>query len=540
MPLFVDVVKKVSGFILTIAIILGVVFTGNYIWQKLTYEDLPEDPTADGPILVNTLEVKFPEETEEDEDPSQPQNPSALTKTGFIVADQEVQVYPEISALVKDIKVKEGDTVQKGQVLAVIGDSIQLKSSIASYNAAIASLNTAQQTLQLTAQTSNLSVSTFQNQIRSAETNLIKAQEQLRSNQIVRYETYALEDAQTNLTQLQTSLAEEQAAQQAAAQTAAQPNINAYIEQIQNALNSYHNAASDSSNTEEKQYSDYLQDRIDSKQNYIQDQSRFIQETTGRAQDTQSILSINDTYNQIDLLTKQMANARLQGDIQILGVRSQIIQLQSQLESAKINLSAGQITAPTSGVITSLPIKIGERVSQQSPLFTVTDLNSIVLNTSLTPDEAFQLDQNAEVTIQIGNQTLPARITNIGLTADPMTKTIPVEISAQAINLRLIPNTFAKVIFAPAEQNQQSKQEPQEPQIKNYFALPISIMSFQGGGFNVPVIENGTLVYKKVTLAGPIKNGIAPVAKGELKDGDIVINQRLFGLPEGTLVESNS
>lgn len=536
MPLFVDVVKKVSGFILTIAIILGVVFTGNYIWQKLTYKDLPEDPTEDGPILVNTLEVKFPEETEEDEDPSQPKNPSALTKTGFIVADQEVQVYPEISALVKDIKVKEGDTVQKGQVLAVIGDSIQLKSSIASYNAAIASLNTAQQTLQLTAQTSNLSVSTFQNQIRSAETNLIKAQEQLRSNQIVRYETYALEDAQTNLTQLQTSLAEEQAAQQAAAQ-AQQPDINAYIEQIQNALNTYHNAASDSSTSEEKQYSDYLQDRIDSKQNYIQDQSRFIQETTGRAQDTQSILSINDTYNQIDLLTKQMANARLQGDIQILGVRSQIIQLQQQLESAKINLSAGQITAPTSGVITSLPIKIGERVSQQSPLFTVTDLNSIVVNTSLTPDEAFQLDQNAEVTIQIGNQTLPARITNIGLTADPTTKTIPVEISAQATNLRLIPNTFAKVIFAPTLP---SNQEPQEPEIKNYFALPISIMSFQGGGFNVPVIENGTLVYKKVTLAGPIKNGIAPVAKGELKDGDIVINQRLFGLPEGTLVESNS
>ena len=151
-------VKQLVFILLSLLIIAGIVFGGIKLWQKITYKE----PAGEQAVPVSVIEIDMPEVT--DEPVEQPEEESAvISKTAFVVADQEVDVFAEVSGVIKQLNIVEGQEVKAGQHIATLGDSTQLASAASSYNAAIASLRNAEKQIQLAKLSTNVSVSTFNN-----------------------------------------------------------------------------------------------------------------------------------------------------------------------------------------------------------------------------------------------------------------------------------------------------------------------------------------------------------------------------------------
>lgn len=416
-------------------------------------------------------------------------SPNAFTKTGVIVADQEIEIFPQVNGLVKGINIKEGDTVKSGQSIASLGSSTQLDTALANYNSAVAQLNNAKRILATTAQSNYITQSTFQNQVRSAQSSIQGAMDTLNSTQITRYEQYRLEDSQRMGQNLQAS------------QTTTTETRSAADEDIAEAI--------------EK----------NTKFNVVQ--SRTLQELQGQTQDRQNYRQVQEAQNQLDQLYKSLQNTKVQGDLQALNVQSQILQIESQLNSAKVSLAAGTIQSPINGVVTRVNIRPGENVGPNTPLFTITNFDSIIAEANLSAEESIKLNQETISYIEVFGTKVPAQIISVGLTADPRTKTIPVKVVPTVQSeMPMIPNTFTRITFEP---------NPSDTQVNpNAFTLPIDIMSFRSDGIYVPVVKNNAVTYKKIVLALPVQSGLAGISSG-LDNGDQVIISDL-DLEEGTKV----
>jgi len=503
----IEALKSVIRIILIIALMLIIIWGLHKIYLKYTEkvppnpenncedqndceEDNPQEPEG---IQVNTIPVELSTKDYSNLE-------SNFSKTGQLVADQEVKVFPEISGLIDNINIQEGSYVKAGDTLLNLKDSTQLDQAVANYNSALAQLSNAQKTLQVTNQSGQITQSTYQNQIQSAQNNIQSAILNLESTQSLRYQQYRLEDSQSLQKSQNTKLEE----------------INANTTET----------VTQTDNPEKEQ----LQADIKENQNFNIIQSRYLQEQQGYVQDQQNSIKVNDAYNQLNLLSKQLESSKAQSDLQALNVNNQILQIQSQLELAKISLEAGEITSPIEGIVTRIHVSPGEKVSQQTPLFTITDFNSLIAETYLSPEEVIQLNQDTRVEVTIMNQTVSAQIISVALTADPISKTILVKIKPDLNeSTPAIPNTFTSINFIPATQTPTG-----DP---NAFTISTKYLHFKPEGIFVAIAENNKVIHKKVDLNLPIKNGQTAIKSG-VNNNDLIITYPL-GLAPGTTIKTD-
>jgi multidrug efflux pump subunit AcrA (membrane-fusion protein) len=497
MSLFKEVLKAFIGIVLAILIFGGIAF-GIY---KLTSDKEPEaeSPTS---IEVDVITAKVSETPAT----NTPETLNSIIKTGLIQAGQEVAIYPEVSAKVIATYVKEGQSVVKGQKLATIGDSSQMKTAKVSYQTAAALLANAESTLGLVATSNAVNYSTYQPQIQNAELSLEQARLQLESARFIRYEQQIIQDAK---------------ALQDATTSASLFNLNIY------------GSASD----EQTLYNDYLKEQVTNDQSFVSDREKNLQEYQGVTQDKQNILQYETVENQLELLIKQLQLSTIKSNIDLINAQNQIIQLRQQLESARISLESGLITSPINGVVSLANFDIGETVGPQTAMFTITNLGSVIIETSISPEEYFKITdaKNIETVVKVLDKTVPATISYIGVAANSITKTIPVKVEPKIteaqIKRRFIPNTFAKVEFLINDT------ETVSTDTEDQFMLPIVALKFEDDGIKVAVVVNGKVEYKTVKLAPPIKNGLVKIASG-LNDGDLVILETT-DLPTGAKVTAN-
>ena len=93
-------------------------------------------------------------------------------------------------------------------------------------------------------------------------------------------------------------------------------------------------------------------------------------------------------------------------DAQIQGEQSTISQAEKALEQAEENIHNQQtqprsyrITAPFSGIVGDIPVKVGDLVSNSTPLVTVSQKQPLEVNISVPPEESTQLRQGMPVEI---------------------------------------------------------------------------------------------------------------------------------------------
>ena len=180
-----------------IVILLG---SGGFGQQILTSIDSESANKPQADLLTQSVERKT--------------IPIAITANGTINADRSINLSPKSAGIIKNLLVKEGDRVQKGQLIAVMDDS-GLRGQVLQMEAQVAQQEAALQ--RLIAGNRPEDIAKVQFQLNSAQSELSQAEADLSSNKslydsgAISRQTYqksvtARDTAQSNVLQAQQSL----------------------------------------------------------------------------------------------------------------------------------------------------------------------------------------------------------------------------------------------------------------------------------------------------------------------------------------------
>jgi len=126
---------------------------------------------------------------------------------------------------------------------------------------------------------------------------------------------------------------------------------------------------------------------------------------------------------------------------------AQVAGAETQLALARINLSHHTLTAPFAGLVTRVPDGIGLTVSAGQALVTLVGTRLLVLETTVTQEEAAALRPGAAVTVSVpasGSRTDAARVASVVGVVDLATNRVPVEIEVPNGDGRLMANAYAR------------------------------------------------------------------------------------------------
>ncbi len=494
------ILKTLLGLVITGAIAYGIIFAGVKVYQLLQEkanqtEQQEEEQSEDNETTtdnstkptVKTITVKPAKKNDDNSTNSD----ELFKKTGLIVADQEIDIVSELGAKVIAINVQEGEEIKANKQVAQLGDSIQAKQLASSYQSAIESLKLAEESLNLTAQSGQLSQISSQQQINSANVSIRQAINQLNFGREVRGQQYFVQDLQKD------------AAEQAQAQTTEVTETEQTNEQEQ-IINPIRRRTGNTSKLEGNE----LAERI------LQEQQAQLQELGTKNQIEQSQL-------QLEQLATALESSKVASQLQQVNVYNQLVQIRGQIEQAQISLSALKLNSPINGIVSKVHVRPGETVNPGSPLITVTNFDSIIIETKVSTNDLMKLTQNTQVQIKIGNEQVAGKIVSVGVVADAISKTIPVKIvPVEATNFPLIPNTFAQISFKKG-----SVLNSENSEIETV-SIPLNSIKFSDKKTFVAVVENKKVAYREVKIK-KISKGKAIIENNFTKESKIIITPRL-------------
>ncbi|HSN92540.1 MAG TPA: HlyD family efflux transporter periplasmic adaptor subunit, partial [Anaeromyxobacteraceae bacterium] len=110
------------------------------------------------------------------------------------------------------------------------------------------------------------------------------------------------------------------------------------------------------------------------------------------------------------------------------------------------------LRAPFDGVVTRVPDGVGIAVSPGVALFGLVGTRDLVLDTSLTQEDAAEVSAGAKATVRVpasGAHTSEATVRVVVPAVDPSTNRVPVEISVPNRDGRFLPNAYARAELSP-------------------------------------------------------------------------------------------
>lgn len=126
---------------------------------------------------------------------------------------------------------------------------------------------------------------------------------------------------------------------------------------------------------------------------------------------------------------------------------AQLAAAEAQLEMARVNVAHHRLVAPFAGVVTRIPDGVGVTVGPGTPLVAMASTRLLVLQTSLTQEDAAGLAPGARATVSVpatGARTSEARVSVVVPAVDPATGRVPVEIEVPNADGRFLANAFAR------------------------------------------------------------------------------------------------
>ena len=199
----------------------------------------------------------------------------------------------------------------------------------------------------------------------------------------------------------------------------------------------------------------------------------------------------------------------------------------SQIKEQTVQLGYHKITAPFSGVVGDIPVKIGEYVSTETQLLSVTQNETLELNAGLPANKVFDIKQGLPVQILDFNNNVIAEshLMFVSPRVDSATQTILVKANFkneksllkadQSVKIRVIYNEYDGIL------------------------IPTTATTFVAGQDFAFVIQDkdGQKVVKQVPITlGELYNG-KHIVKNGLKAGDCVVSKGIQKLADEMVVE---
>lgn len=241
-------------------------------------------------------------------------------------------------------------------------------------------------------------------------------------------------------------------------------------------------------------------------------QARAALEETRDIRDRNELLYDRDVIAQSDLLTS----------------RRNFEQAESEVEQLELEIEYGTVRAPISGMITSRLVEVGNNVSLNERMFTITDMDLLVIRPGVSEMILAGLEEGQSVEIQLDvytETTFEGSIRRIFPSVDALTRlfTVEVEIHQDQENVVIRPGYLARIRFTADER-------------RNILTVPTEAVTERDGKKVLFVLneeENKALMIP--VDIGVQQDGYAEILEG-VEAGNKVITANLDALEEGTEV----
>jgi RND family efflux transporter MFP subunit len=449
-------------------------------------------------------------------------------------AKRSVQIKPETEGLVTEIFVKSGDSIEKGQALARIkSDSAQaqLRQSQANLRAAESNLaelqagsrpeEIAQAQAQVAQATANLAqlrsgnrpeqIAQAQAQVAEAIANLADAQ----SGSLL--EDIAQARAQIEASKAQAQLASQQLARYQALAKEGAESQNTLQQYIQKQTSAQANLLEAQRRLEQRQKN--RQTQIQQRTAALQQQQQALRQQQNGAR-PEEIAASEAQVAQAKAKLAQLANGTRQE--QIDRAQAQVAQAAAQVRGFEIQLQETAVIAPFTGVIGDIPIKVGDYLKTGDPIATLTEnkLLDLRLSIPLERQPQLRLGLPVEMLDDRGNAIAIGQISFISPNVSANSQTILAKAtfpnpSGELLNLQFVkakviwqekPGILVPVIAVTRLGGQTfvftaQKPEQQKPGMPPLIARqkPVKLGTIQGN--NYQVVE-GLQAGEKVIVAG--------------------------------------
>lgn len=478
-----------------------------------------------------------------------------LNVQGSVKAQNQVKIYTAAAGQIKETKVEEGQKVKKGQILFEIGGPNNSKHSLYdqlaiaqntvngltdSYNQTIEGNNLALKTAQLQYETAKDQFDGSKTDLEIIDQNIDTAAENISvlndlfdltqeknsegQDQIDELIS-KLEDAREVLYIQKQALA--QKLTEASQSTLPDEDKNKSISEIkiqQAALEKQINEISAQIQTAENSLStaeiggEMAEDQLQMQINQAEGQKAVLEKT--KESTIQKLGLDNYGSNPLNLALQGLVATKLKNN-------ASLVQIQSQLNTAKINLEMLQnqianlrVYAPIDGVVGVISVHNGDTVSPQLALTEIINPDNFELKVTVDSANVKRINPELPAEILIDGNYVKTPIKNIGLTADPITKLIPITISLPSNNIYVVNQSFdARITLSNFGNN------------KNSLYIPLDAVIIGTEEQYVYKFANGQ-AKKQAIKIGEVNNDLIQVLSG-LKEQDQIILEGAKNLIEG-------
>lgn len=479
-----------------------------------------------------------------------------LSLVGGIEAKSQVFVFAKIPGKVKELKVDMGDSVKKGDVLAVVEHeelALNVRQAKAALKAAKAGLN----------QAKKLSKIKVMSQVRQAEAGLAAAKaayEQVKELSFTRTETQmaqaeaGLEAIKANLKKIKEGAREEERKQVEATVEQAKANLenakanyqrmkklfeqNAISKQTFQGVETQYNVAKAQYEAAKQQLKMVEEGARKEDIQAVEAQVKQAEAGLELAKQTAETESWKKDIARAEAQVKQ-AEAALETaealkeaeswEADITNAETAFERAQVALELAQKKLSDATITAPISGIVSKRNVDLGDMVSQQVPAFEVVSMDVVKAMVSVIESDLYKINVGNEAMINVDalSESVKGKVTKVSPTLDPMTRNATVEITIQNPEYKLKPGMFARASVI-TEKHVSAK------------LIPSSAVVYEDEQAFVYTVNNN--IAKKVSVQTGFSSeseDMIEIISG-LSSQDKVVVAGHFGLKDGTRVRVQS
>lgn len=196
------------------------------------------------------------------------------------------------------------------------------------------------------------------------------------------------------------------------------------------------------------------------------------------------------------------------------------------VDLANAMLMENVLTAPFSGIVTTVNAELGENIAPLKPVIRLISTQGLTVKITVPENEIHRLSigEAADIVIPaLDNRHYQGKIIEKSMTASLVTHSYPVKVLIDKPDQELYPGMIAKVVF--------------EGDMDNSIVVPANAVLLNQEGRFVWIEEEGRATRRKVTVMGYAGNGVV-IGEG-LQQGDRVIIEGYQKVSEGMKVVGN-
>ncbi len=237
--------------------------------------------------------------------------------------------------------------------------------------------------------------------------------------------------------------------------------------------------------------------------------------------------NLQSTKNNFEKFSK-LYEKQMVSQLEFLSYRDTYTNALADYTSKKSNYDKLTRKSELTGLVGNLNLKSGNVVEANSTVFTVVDENVMEITVDFPGYWLNTLNEGSPVTLMVsdlGGKEFQGKIKSINPIADAETKKFPVKISIDNKTKELKDGMYTKVVI-PTEKRDGVIVPQQAVFIRDLLSYVFKI-------------ENGKVKRVEVTTGATIKPNIEVISE-ELKPGDLVVSDGIFGLADGDEITINN